>query len=165
MLNSLISKSLPFLFILLFIFFEFTPDYLLDDKLIKPYMFFTVLFCWISYDHKKFSPFSLLLLCTLYDLLNGEVIGITCLFFLFSQYSKRKQFNELISPDFKETWIKFILMLTAYISCILLVKLFFYDTKIIFKNVTISFIASIAMFPLFFSIINKLSFKFRSYNE
>jgi len=164
-LNSLISKSLPFLFILLFIFFEFTPDYLLDDKLIKPYMFFTVLFCWISYDHKKFSPFSLLLLCTLYDLLNGEVIGITCLFFLFSQYSKRKQFNELISPDFKETWIKFILMLTAYISCILLVKLFFYDTKIIFKNVTISFIASIAMFPLFFSIINKLSFKFRSYNE
>ena len=165
MINSLIFKSLPYLFILLFIFFEFTPDYLLDDNLIKPYMFFTVLYCWINNDYKKFSPFSLLFLCTLYDLLNGDIIGITCLFFLFSQYSRRKQFNELIYPDLKETWVKYILMLTTYICTILSLKLFLYNDQIIFKNVTISFIVSIAFYPLFFSIVNKLSYKFRSYNE
>ena len=165
MINSLIFKSLPYLFILLFIFFEFTPDYLLDDNLIKPYMFFTVLYCWINNDYRKFSPFSLLFLCTLYDLLNGDIVGITCLFFLFSQYSRRKQFNELIILDLKETWVKYILMLTTYICTILLLKLFLYNDEIIFKNVTISFIVSIAFYPLFFSIVNKLSYKFRSYNE
>ena len=165
MINSLIFKSLPYLFILLFIFFEFTPDYLLDDNLIKPYMFFTVLYCWVNNDYRKFSPFSLLFLCTLYDLLNGDIIGITCLFFLFSQYSRRKQFNELIYPDLKETWVKYILMLTTYICTILSLKLFLYNDQIIFKNVTISFIVSIAFYPLFFSIVNKLSYKFRSYNE
>ena len=165
MINSLIFKSLPYLFILLFIFFEFTPDYLVDDNLIKPYMFFTVLYCWVNNDYRKFSPFSLLFLCTLYDLLNGDIVGITCLFFLFSQYSRRKQFNELIILDLKETWVKYILMLTTYICTILLLKLFLYNDEIIFKNVTISFIASIAFYPLFFSIVNKLSYKFRSYNE
>ena len=165
MINSLIFKSLPYLFILLFIFFEFTPDYLLDDNLIKPYMFFTVLYCWVNNDYRKFSPFSLLFLCTLYDLLNGDIVGITCLFFLFSQYSRRKQFNELIILDLKETWVKYILMLTTYICTILSLKLFLYNDQIIFKNVTISFIVSIAFYPLFFSIVNKLSYKFRSYNE
>ena len=123
-------------------------------------------FVELAYDTlKKFSPFSLLFLCTLYDLLNGDIIGITCLFFLFSQYSRRKQFNELIYPDLKETWVKYILMLTTYICTILSLKLFLYNDQIIFKNVTISFIVSIAFYPLFFSIVNKLSYKFRSYNE
>ena len=165
MLNNLIFKSLPQLFILLFIFLEFTPNYLLEEQLIKPYLFFAVLYCWVSNDHRKFSPLSLFFLCTLYDLLKGDLIGITCLFFLFLQYSRRKQFNELISNEFKETWIKFILTLTTYISSILLIKLFFYDDEIIFRNITISFLVSIALFPLFFSIVNKLSFKFKSYNE
>ena len=127
MINSLIFKSLPYLFILLFIFFEFTPDYLLDDNLIKPYMFFTVLYCWVNNDYRKFSPFSLLFLCTLYDLLNGDIIGITCLFFLFYQYSRRKQFNELIILDLKETWVKYILMLKIKLTPTYL--LFAFDTK------------------------------------
>ena len=165
MLNNLIFKSLPQLFILLFIFLEFTPNYLFEEQLIKPYLFFTVLYCWVSNDHRKFSPLSLFVLCTLYDLLKGDLIGITCLFFLFSQYSRRKQFNELISNEFKETWIKFILTLTTYISSILLIKLFFYNDEISFRNITISFLVSIALFPLFFSIVNKLSYKFKSYNE
>ena len=68
-------------------------------------------------------------------------------------------------PDLKETWVKYILMLTTYICTILSLKLFLYNDQIIFKNVTISFIVSIAFYPLFFSIVNKLSYKFRSYNE
>ena len=139
--------------------------WLLEDQLIKPYMFFAVLYCWISNDHRKFSPLSLFFLCTLYDLLSGDVVGITCIFFLYSQYLRRKQFNELISNDFKETWIKFIIILTAYISSISLIKLFFYNDAMSFKNITISFLVSIALFPLFFSIVNKLSYKFKSYNE
>ena len=104
MLNNLIFKSLPYLFLLFFIFFEFSPNYLLQDQLVKPYMFFTVIYTWIYIDHKKFSPFSILVMTVIYDLLNGDMVGITCLFFLFIQYSRRKLFSDLTTYDLKEIW-------------------------------------------------------------
>ncbi len=165
MLNKLIFKSIPFVFILFFIFFEFTPNYFFQKEIIKPYMFFSILYCWISSNFKQFSPISIFLLTTLYDLLQGGIVGITCLFFLLLHYSQRKKFNDLISNDFKETWFRFIIGITIYIFLISLTIIFFNENKIVLKNLALSFIFSIALFPLFFFIVDKLSNKFRGYNE
>ncbi len=165
MLNNLLYRSLPYLFVSFFIFFEFTPNYFFENEMIKPYMFFTVFYCWISNNFKQFSPISILILSTIYDLIQGGVVGITCLFFLFLQYSQRRKFNDLIINDFKETWIKFILSFTMYLFMISLSVIFLSENNIVIKHLAVSFIFSIALFPLFFSIVDKLSLKFRSYNE
>ena len=165
MLYNLVSKSIPYLFILFFIFFESTPNYFFQEEMIKPYMFFTIFYCWICSNFKQFSPISIFFLSTLYDLIQGGIVGITCLFFLLLHYSRRRKFNDLISNDFKETWIKYILSFTGYIFIISLTIIFFNENKIVIKNLAFSFILSIALFPLFFFIVDRLSYRFRSYNE
>ena len=165
MLNNLVLKSIPYAFVLFFIFFEFTPNYFFQEEIIKPYMFFTILYCWICSNFKQFSPISIFFLSTLYDLLQGGIVGITCLFFLLLHYSQRRKFNDLISNDFKETWFKFILNFTTYVFIISLTIIFFNENKIVLKNLALSYIFSIVMFPLFFFIVDKLSYRFRIYNE
>ncbi len=165
MLNNLVLKSIPYAFVLFFIFFEFTPNYFFQEEIIKPYMFFTILYCWICSNFKQFSPISIFFLSTLYDFIQGGVVGITCLFFLLLHYSRRKKFNDLISNDFKETWFNYILIFTTYIFLISLTIIFFNENKIVLKNLALSFFFSIALFPLFFFIVDKLSHRFRSYNE
>ena len=165
MLYNLVSRSIPYLFVLFFIFFESTPNYFFEDEMIKPYMFFTIFYCWIYTNFKQFSPISIFFLSTLYDLIQGGVVGITCLFFLLLHYSRRRKFNDLISNDFKETWIKYIVGFTTYIFIISLTIIFFNENKIAIKNLALSFIFSIALFPLFFFIVDRLSYRFRSYNE
>ena len=165
MLYNLVSKSIPYLFVLFFIFFESTPNYFFEDEMIKPYMFFTIFYCWICSNFKQFSPISIFFLSTLYDLIQGGIVGLTCLFFLLLHYSRRRKFNDLISNDFKETWIKYIVGFTTYIFIISLTIIFFNENKIVIKNLALSFIFSIALFPLFFFIVDRLSYRFRSYNE
>ena len=165
MLYNLVFRSIPYLFVLFFIFFESTPNYFFQEEMIKPYMFFTVFYIWICSDFKQFSPISIFFLSTLYDLIQGGVLGITCLFFLLLHYSRRRKFNDLISNDFKETWINYILGFTAYIFIISLTIIFFSENQIVIKNLALSFIFSIALFPLFFYIVDKLSYRSRTYNE
>ena len=165
MLSNFIFRVIPYLFISFFIFFEFTPNYLFESKLVKPYTFFIVFYCWLIIDSKKFSSLSIFLLSILYDLIQGGVVGTTSLFFLVMQYSQRKKYNELISNDLKEIWIKFILNFTVYLSIVLVFNIFLKNNEIAFKNVAISFIITIALFPLFFSIVDKLGYKFKNYNE
>ena len=165
MFYNLVSRSIPYLFVLFFIFFESTPNYFFEEEMIKPYMFFTIFYCWICTNFKQFSPISIFFLSTLYDLIQGGVVGITCLFFLLLHYSRRRKFNDLISNDFKETWIKYILSFTAYIFIISLTIIFFNENMIVIKNLALSYIFSIALFPLFFFIVDRLSYRFRSYNE
>ena len=165
MLFRFVYKSTPYIFVLFFIFFESTPNYFFQEVMIKPYMFFTIFYCWIYTNFKQFSPISIFFLSTLYDIIQGGVVGITCLFFLLLHYSRRRKFNDLISNDFKETWIKYILGFTAYIFIISLTIIFFSENQIVIKNLALSFIFSIALFPLFFFIVDRLSFRFRTYNE
>ena len=165
MLYRFVYKSTPYIFVLFFIFFESTPNYFFQEEMIKPYMFFTIFYCWICSNFKQFSPISIFFLSTLYDLIQGGVVGITCLFFLMLHYSRRRKFNDLISNDFKETWIKYIVGFTTYIFIISLTIIFFNENKIVIKNLALSFIFSIALFPLFFFIVDRLSNRFRSYNE
>tara|TARA_B100000686_G_C16490134_1_gene811634 strand:- start:217 stop:537 length:321 start_codon:yes stop_codon:yes gene_type:complete len=100
-----------------------------------------------------------------YDLLQTEVVGITCLFFILIYHVQRKKSGNLISFDFKETWIKFTIYLLIYIVTSMIVNVLFNDTNFNFKSNFLCFILSIALFPLFFSIIDKLSYKFRGYND
>ena len=165
MLYRFVYKSTPYIFVLFFIFFESTPNYFFQEEMIKPYMFFTIFYCWICSNFKQFSPISIFFLSTLYDLIQGGVVGITCLFFLMLHYSRRRKFNDLISNDFKETWIKYIVGFTTYIFIISLTIIFFNENKIVIKNLALSFIFSIALFPLFFFIVDRLSYRFRGYNE
>ena len=165
MLYRFVYKSTPYIFVLFFIFFESTPNYFFQEEMIKPYMFFTIFYCWICSNFKQFSPISIFFLSTLYDLIQGGVVGITCLFFLMLHYSRRRKFNDLISNDFKETWIKYIVGFTTYIFIISLTTIFFNENKIVIKNLALSFIFSIALFPLFFFIVDRLSYRFRGYNE
>lgn len=165
MLNNLILKSIPNLLILFFLFFEFSPNYFFDKQLIKPYMFFIVVYCWLCNDYRKLSPFSIFILCTIYDLIQDGIVGLTCLFFLTIQYSQRKKFNEFISNDFKENWVSFILSFTVYVSISSLTNVIFFEDKISLKIMSLSYLFSIGLFPLFFSMVEKLSYKFRSYNE
>ena len=165
MLYRFVYKSTPYIFVLFFIFFESTPNYFFQEEMIKPYMFFTIFYCWICSNFKQFSPISIFFLSTLYDLIQGGIVGITCLFFLLLHYSRRRKFNDLISNDFKETWIKYIVGFTTYIFIISLTIIFFNENKIVIKNLALSFIFSIALFPLFFFIVDRLSYRFRSYNE
>ena len=165
MFYNLVSRSIPYLFVLFFIFFESTPNYFFEEEMIKPYMFFTIFYCWICSNFKQFSPISIFFLSTLYDLIQGGIVGLTCLFFLLLHYSRRRKFNDLISNDFKETWIKYIVGFTTYIFIISLTIIFFNENKIVIKNLALSFIFSIALFPLFFFIVDRLSYRFRGYNE
>ena len=165
MLYRFVYKSTPYIFVLFFIFFESTPNYFFQEEMIKPYMFFTIFYCWICSNFKQFSPISIFFLSTLYDLIQGGIVGLTCLFFLLLHYSRRRKFNDLISNDFKETWIKYIVGFTTYIFIISLTIIFFNENKIVIKNLALSFIFSIALFPLFFFIVDRLSNRFRSYNE
>ena len=162
MLHNLVSRSIPYLFVLFFIFFESTPNYFFEDEMIKPYMFFTIFYCWICSNFKQFSPISIFFLSTLYDLIQGGIVGLTCLFFLLLHYSRRRKFNDLISNDFKETWIKYILSFTAYIFIISLTIIFFNENMIVIKNLALSYIFSIGLFPLFFFIVDRLSYRYRS---
>ncbi len=165
MIGNFFFRAIPYLFISFFIFFEFTPNYLFESKLVKPFTFFIVFYSWLISDSKKFSSLSIFLISILYDIILGGVIGITSLFFLLMQHSQRKKYNELVSNDLKEIWIKFILSFTVYLSIILVFNIFLKDNEIALKNVAISFIITIALFPLFFSIVEKLSYKFKNYNE
>ena len=157
MFSNIIFISLPYIFVLFFIFFEVSPSYVFENQIIKPYMFILVLYCWIIQDYKKFSPISIFFLCTFYDLIQGSVVGITCIFFLMLQYTIRKEFNDLSSYDFKENWIKFMLSFTSYLSIILLSNISFLKLNLSIKNITISYLATIILFPLFNSIVEKLS--------
>ena len=113
MIGNFFFRAIPYLFISFFIFFEFTPNYLFESKLVKPFTFFIVFYSWLISDSKKFSSLSIFLISFLYDIILGGVIGITSLFFLLMQHSQRKKYNELVSNDLKEIWIKFILSFTV----------------------------------------------------
>ncbi len=165
MLNRLFTKTFPFVFIFFFIIFESSPIYLFETQLIKPFMTFTLIYCWISYDFRQFRPLWLLAFGFFYDSYQSELIGVSCLIFLIIYHLKRKNTNQLTPLDFKETWILFIISLIGYILSFFATNYLFADLFFDIKHLVISFLITVIIFPLFNSIVEKLAYRLGRFNE
>ena len=165
MILGFFLRIIPYFLLILFIFFEFAPAYFSEKEIIKPYFTFMFLYALINNDSERFRPFWILLVGLFYDFLDGDVIGITSLFFLITLHLLRRKHSTIISVDFRIIWTNFILILFAYIFVNKFVKFIFFDVSFELKRITLSFFISIILFPLFNSIVRKFKNRLSYINE
>ncbi len=165
MVINIFLKIVPYLLLFLFVFFEFAPSYLTDKEIIKPYFTFMFLYALINNDAEKFRPFWILLFGLFYDFLDGEIIGITSVFFLITLHFLRRKHSTIISIDFKVIWVNFILILLTYVFFNKLTLYIFFDEILEIKRLLLSLILSILLFPFFNSIVKKFITNLGFYNE
>ena len=155
MILSFFLRIIPYFLLILFIFFEFAPAYFSEKEIIKPYFTFMFLYALINNDSERFRPFWILLVGLFYDFLDGDVVGITSLFFLITLHLLRRKHSTIISVDFRIIWTNFILILLAYISVNKFVQFILFDVSFELKRIILSFFISIILFPIFNSIVRK----------
>ena len=165
MILGFFLRIIPYFLLILFIFFEFAPAYFSEKEIIKPYFTFMFLYALINNDSERFRPFWILLVGLFYDFLDGDVIGITSLFFLITLHLLRRKHSTIISIDFRIIWTNFILILLAYISVNKFVKFILFDVSFELKRIILSFFISIILFPLFNSIVRKFKNRLSYINE
>ena len=165
MILGFFLRIIPYFLLILSIFFEFAPAYFSEKEIIKPYFTFMFLYALINNDSERFRPFWILLVGLFYDFLDGDVIGITSLFFLITLHLLRRKHSTIISIDFRIIWTNFILILLAYISVNKFVKFILFDVSFELKRITLSFFISIILFPLFNSIVRKFKDRLSYINE
>ena len=165
MIRSIFIKLFPFVFVVFFIYLESAPIYFLDNELVKPLMTFTVIYCWIQHDSDRFRPIWLLFFGLFYDFLKDGIVGITPFFFL-TMYHLSNNNVGFIAPNFlNNIWIKFSIILLFYFLSLFLINFLLEDfSYAIYKNL-ISVFLTIILFPLFFSVIQKLSIMFVRLND
>ena len=165
MILGFFLRIIPYFLLILFIFFEFAPAYFSEKEIIKPYFTFMFLYALINNDPERFRPFWILLVGLFYDFLDGDVIGITSLFFLITLHLLKRKHSTIISIDFRIIWTNFILILLAYISVNKFVQFILFDVSFEFKRIILSFFVSIILFPLFNSIVKKFKNRLSYINE
>jgi len=165
MILGFFLRIIPYFLLILFIFFEFAPAYFSEKEIIKPYFTFMFLYALINNDSERFRPFWILLVGLFYDFLDGDVVGITSLFFLITLHLLRRKHSTIISVDFRIIWTNFILILFAYIFVNKFVKFILFDVSFELKRITLSFFISIILFPLFNSIVRKFKNRLSYINE
>ena len=165
MIRSIFIKLFPFVFVVFFIYLESAPIYFLDNELVKPLMTFTVIYCWIQHDSDRFRPLWLLFFGLFYDFLKDGIVGITPFFFLTMYHLSNNNIG-FIAPNFlNNIWIKFSIILLFYFLSLFLINFLLEDfSYAIYKNL-ISVFLTIILFPLFFSVIQKLSIMFVRLND
>ena len=90
MIANFFVKIFPYIFILSFIYFEFSPVYFYENELIKPFLSFLIIYSWICHDVRRFRPLWLLIFGLFYDFLKDGIVGITPLFLLhYLTYNKK----------------------------------------------------------------------------
>ena len=154
MILAFFLRIIPYFLLILFIFFEFAPAYFSEKEIIKPYFTFMFLYALINNDSERFRPFWILLVGLFYDFLDGDVIGITSLFFLITLHLLKRKHSTIILIDFRIIWTNFILILLAYISVNKFIKFILFDVSFELKRIILSSFVSIMLFPLFNSIIH-----------
>ena len=165
MILGFFLRIIPYFLLILFIFFEFAPAYFSEKEIIKPYFTFMFLYALINNDSERFRPFWILLVGLFYDFLDGDVVGITSLFFLITLHLLKRKHSTIISIDFRIIWTNFILILLAYISVNKFVQFILFDVSFEFKRIILSFFVSIILFPLFNSIVKKFKNRLSYINE
>jgi len=165
MIRRILIKLFPFVFVIFFIYLESAPIYFFDNELVKPLMTFTIIYCWIQHDGDRFRPLWLLFFGLFYDLLKDGIVGITPFFFL-TMYHLSNNNVGFIAPNFlNNIWVRFSITLFFYFLSLFLINFLLEDfSYAIYKN-SISVILSIILFPLFYSLIQKLSIMFGRLND
>lgn len=158
-------KIFPYFFIFSFIYFEFAPIFFYESKLVKPFLTFVVIYSWICHDATRFRPIWFLIFGLFYDFLKDGIVGITPLFFIILYHLEQKKTGLLFSFDFKETWLKFIMFLIVYFLILFLLNSFFENLSFDFKKNIVSLVLTIILFPIFFSLIRKLTVRFGNYDN
>ena len=165
MILSFFLRIIPYSLLILFIFFEFAPAYFSDKEIIKPYFTFMFLYALVNNDSEKFRPLWILLVGLFYDFLDGEVVGVTSLFFLITLHLLKRKHSTIVSIDFRIIWTNFILILLAYVSVNKLIQFIFFGIPFEIKKIILSFFISIILFPLFNSIVRKFNNRLGYINE
>ena len=128
MIANFFVKIFPYIFILSFIYFEFSPVYFYENELIKPFLSFLIIYSWICHDVRRFRPLWLLIFGLFYDFLKDRLSESLLFFYCIISLTTKKP-ESLISFDFKETWIKFIIYLILYFLIIYLCNYFFENSN------------------------------------
>ena len=152
MISRILIKLFPFVFVIFFIYLEAAPIYFFDNELVKPLMTFTIIYSWIQHDSDRFRPLWLLFFGLFYDFLKDGIVGITPFGFIAANY-------------LNNIWIKFSIVLIFYFMSLLLINFLLEDfSYVIYKN-SVSLVLSIILFPLFYSLVQKLSVMFGRLND
>ena len=165
MIRRILIKLFPFVFVIFFIYLESAPIYFFDNELVKPLMTFTIIYCWIQHDGDRFRPLWLLFFGLFYDFLKDGIVGITPFFFLTMYHLSNNNIG-FIAPNFlNNIWVRFSTILLFYFLSLFIINFLLEDfSYAIYKNL-ISVVLSIILFPLFFSLIQKLSIMFGRFND
>ena len=165
MISRILTKLFPFVFVIFFIYLEAAPIYFFDNELVKPLMTFTIIYSWIQHDSDRFRPLWLLFFGLFYDFLKDGIVGITPLFFLGMYHLSNNNLGFIAANYLNNIWIKFSIVLIFYFMSLFLIYFILEDfSYAIYKN-SISVVLSIILFPLFYSLIQKLSVMFGRLND
>ena len=165
MISRILTKLFPFVFVIFFIYLEAAPIYFFDNELVKPLMTFTIIYSWIQHDSYRFRPLWLLFFGLFYDFLKDGIVGITPLFFLGMYHLSNNNVGFIAANYLNNIWIKFSIVLIFYFMSLFLINFLLEDfSYAIYKN-SISVVLSIILFPLFYSLVQKLSVMFGRLND
>ena len=165
MISRILIKLFPFVFVIFFIYLEAAPIYFFDNELVKPLMTFTIIYSWIQHDSERFRPLWLLFFGLFYDFLKDGIVGITPLFFLGMYHLSNNNVGFIAANYLNNIWIKFSIVLIFYFMSLFLINFLLEDfSYAIYKN-SISVVLSIILFPLFYSLVQKLSVMFGRLND
>ena len=165
MISRILTKLFPFVFVIFFIYLEAAPIYFFDNELVKPLMTFTIIYSWIQHDSDRFRPLWLLFFGLFYDFLKDGIVGITPLFFLGMYHLSNNNVGFIAANYLNKIWIKFSIVLIFYFMSLFLINFLLEDfSYAIYKN-SISVVLSIILFPLFYSLVQKLSVMFGRLND
>ena len=165
MINKFFIRLFPFFFIIFFIYLETAPIYYYDNELEKPLMTFTVIYCWIQHDSERFRPLWLLFFGLFYDFLKDGIVGVTPFFFLTMYHLNNNNIGFIAINYLSNNWIKFAFVLLFYFLSLFLINYLLKDFSYSISKNSISVLLSIILFPLFYSLIQKLSVMFGRLND
>ena len=165
MISRILTKLFPFVFVIFFIYLEAAPIYFFDNELVKPLMTFTIIYSWIQHDSDRFRPLWLLFFGLFYDFLKDGIVGITPLFFLGMYHLSNNNVGFIAANYLNNIWIKFSIVLIFYFMSLFLINFLLEDFSYAISKNSISVILSIILFPLFYSLVQKLSVMFGRLND
>lgn len=165
-LNIKLIKISPILICFTFILFDSIPFYFFEFTSFKTQFGVLSVYSWICCDHKKLRPFLLLILGFIIDIFNSFIFGLSSLVFLFIFLIQRNNFEILLSKNFNNTWMRFIIFIIIY-NCFLLTvhKFLLNDVSLDILEIVYSIVVMIILFPIMFSLVNYLNEKIEYTNE